>query len=38
VISNFPEFDDVVQEAQQELNKIKTEEAKTNSSIETDDN
>lgn len=38
VISNFPEFDDVVQEAQQELNKIKTEESKTNSSIETDDN
>ena len=38
VISNFQEFDDVTQEAQQELNKIKTEEAKTNSSIETDDN
>ncbi|MDY2587846.1 tetratricopeptide repeat protein [Winogradskyella aquimaris] len=38
VISNFQEFDDVVKEAQQELNKIKTEEAKTNSSIETDDN
>jgi len=36
VISNFPEFEDVVQEAQEELNKIKAEEAKTNSSIETD--
>ena len=38
VISNFSDFDDVVQEATVELNKIKTEEAKTNSSIETDDN
>ena len=38
VISNFPEFNDVVEEATFELNKIKTEEAKTNSSIETDDN
>ncbi|WP_296380999.1 tetratricopeptide repeat protein [Winogradskyella sp.] len=38
VISNFPDFDDVVQEATTELNKIKAEEAKTNSSIETDDN
>jgi TolA-binding protein len=38
VISNFPDFDDVVQEARIELNKIKAEEAKTNSSIETDDN
>jgi len=38
VISNFPDFNDVVQEAQQELNKIKAEEAKTNSSIETGDN
>ena len=37
VISNFPEFTDVVNEAQQELNKIKAEEAKTNSSIETED-
>ncbi|WP_179020523.1 tetratricopeptide repeat protein [Winogradskyella forsetii] len=36
VISNFPEFDAVVQEAKTELNKIKAEEAKTNSSIETD--
>ena len=33
VIQNFPEFDDVVAEAQAELSKIKTEEAKTNSSI-----
>lgn len=38
VISNFPEFTDVVDEAKLELNKIKAEEAKTNSSIETDDN
>jgi len=38
VISNFPDFEDVVQEATEELNKIKAEEAKTNSSIETDDN
>jgi TolA-binding protein len=38
VISNFPDFDDVVEEATVELNKIKVEEAKTNSSIETDDN
>jgi TolA-binding protein len=38
VISNFPDFDDVVQDATSELNKIKTEEAKTNSSIETDGN
>ncbi|MDG1730039.1 MAG: tetratricopeptide repeat protein [Algibacter sp.] len=33
VIQNFPEFDDVVSEAKTELSKIKTEEAKTNSSI-----
>jgi TolA-binding protein len=38
VISNFPEFEDVVDEAKAELTKIKSEEAKTNSSIETDDN
>ena len=38
VISSFPEFDDVVNEAKIELNKIKTEEAKTNSSVETGDN
>ncbi|MCK8480114.1 tetratricopeptide repeat protein [Psychroserpens algicola] len=38
VISNFPEFDDVVEEAQQELNRIKTEAAKTNSSVETEQN
>lgn len=38
VISNFPEFDDIVEEAQNELNKIKAEEAKTNSSVEADDN
>jgi len=33
VIKNFTEFDDVVKEAQQELEKIKAEESKTNSSI-----
>ncbi len=33
VIKNFTEFDDVVTEAKAELNKIKTEEAKRNSSI-----
>lgn len=38
VISNFTEFEDVVQEAQLELDKIKLEEAKTNSSIETGNN
>ena len=36
VIQNFKEFDDVVSEARSELNKIKKEQAKTNSSIETD--
>lgn len=36
VIKNFPEFEDVVTEAKAELNKIKIEEAKTNSSITTD--
>lgn len=36
VISNFPEFDDVVNEAQTQLNSIKAQEAKTNSSITTD--
>lgn len=33
VIKNFKEFDDVVAEAQNELDKIKAEEAKTNSSV-----
>ena len=37
VIQNFPEFNDVVSEAKAELNKIKKEEAKTNSSIQTED-
>ncbi|WP_142783786.1 tetratricopeptide repeat protein [Changchengzhania lutea] len=37
VIQNFAEYDDVVTEAKSELRKIKTEEAKTNSSIETED-
>ena len=38
VIQNFKEFDVVVSEARSELNKIKKEQAKTNSSIETDGN
>ncbi|MCF6279182.1 MAG: tetratricopeptide repeat protein [Flavobacteriaceae bacterium] len=33
VIKNFSQFDDVVTEAQTELNRIKTEEAKTNFSV-----
>jgi len=37
VIENFTEFEDVVQEAQEELNRIKSEEAKTNASIQTQD-
>ncbi|HRV55019.1 MAG TPA: tetratricopeptide repeat protein, partial [Mangrovimonas sp.] len=37
VIENFKEFDDVVSEAQQELNTIKTEQAKTNSSVQNQD-
>ncbi len=37
VINNFKEFDNVVAEAQTELNRIKTEEAKTNSSVQTED-
>ncbi len=36
VIANFAEFEDIVTEAKAELNKIKTEEAKTNSSITTE--
>ena len=35
VISNFSDFEDVVKEAEQELTRIKMEEAKTNSSIKT---
>ncbi len=38
VIENFKEFDDVVEEAKEELSKIKAEEAKTNSSIQTEEN
>ena len=37
VIENFAEFDDVVSESKSELRKIKIEEAKTNSSIQTED-
>ena len=37
VIENFKEFDDVVNEAQEELRTIKAEQAKTNSSIVTED-
>lgn len=38
VIQNFTEFNDVVTEAKAELSKIKAEEAKTNSSIQTGGN
>lgn len=38
VISNFTEFNDVVTEAKTELNTIKAEEAKTNASVETEQN
>jgi len=37
VIQNFSEFDDVVNEVKEELRRIKSEESKTNSSIETED-
>jgi len=37
VIENFAEFDDVVNEANSELSKIKIEESKTNSSIQSED-
>ena len=37
VIKNFKDFPEVVTEAQTELNKIKTEQAKTNASVETED-
>ena len=37
VIENFSSFEDVVEEAQEELNKIKAEQAKTNSSVQTED-
>lgn len=37
VIQNFSEFDDVVLEATNELRRIKNEEAKTNSSIQSED-
>ena len=37
VIQNFAEFNDVVDEAQSELKRIKAEQAKTNSSIETEE-
>jgi tetratricopeptide (TPR) repeat protein len=38
VIANFSEFDDVITEAETELNTIKAEEAKTNASVETQQN
>ncbi len=38
VISNFKEYPDVVEEAEEELEKIKTEEAKRNSSVDPDGN
>jgi TolA-binding protein len=37
VIENFNDFPEVTSEAQQELSKIKTEQAKTNSSIQTEE-
>ena len=37
VITNFAEFTDVVSEAKQELNRIKAVQAKTNSSVDTDE-
>ncbi|PNQ73718.1 hypothetical protein C1T31_05125 [Hanstruepera neustonica] len=37
VIENFPDFDDVVEEAQTELNTIKSEQAKTNASVQSED-
>ena len=37
VITNFSEFEDVVAEAQSELRRIKSEEAKTNASVQSDD-
>jgi len=37
VTENFKEFEDVVAEAQKELNTIKAEEAKTNSSVQNQD-
>jgi len=36
VIKNFTDFQDVIDEARAELKKIKAEEAKTNSSIQTE--
>ena len=36
VIENFAEFDDLISEANKELTRIKTEEAKTNASVDTD--
>ena len=36
VIKNFSDYDDVVEEAQEELGKIKAEQAKTNASVEED--
>jgi tetratricopeptide (TPR) repeat protein len=38
VIKNFAEFEDVVSEAKEELKYIKAEEAKTNASIQTEEN
>ena len=37
VIQNFAEFDEVVNESRQELRRIKSEEAKTNASVETEE-
>jgi len=37
VIQNFAEFNDVVEEAKAELKRIKSEESKTNSSVQNQD-
>ena len=38
VIENFKDFNEVVEDAQEQLQLVKAEQAKTNSSIETGDN
>ncbi|WP_188439476.1 tetratricopeptide repeat protein [Planktosalinus lacus] len=38
VLKNFADFPEIIEEATLELNKIKAEEAKTNASVETNDN
>ena len=38
IIKNFPQFEDVINEAKNELKKIKLKESKTNNSIKTPKN